>query len=107
MTQNQLSSMQASLKVSETVENEILIIMRVYFEKPRTTIGWKGLINDPQLDNSFKINDGLRVARKVLRDISEIGFPAGTEFLDLISPQYISDLWLGCNWCKNIRESGS
>ena len=77
---------------SETVENEILIIMRVYFEKPRTTIGWKGLINDPQLDNSFKINDGLRVARKVLRDISEIGLPAGTEFLDLISPQYISDL---------------
>ena len=74
------------------VEDEILIIMRVYFEKPRTTVGWKGLINDPRLDNSFKINDGLRIARKLLRDIADIGLPAGTEFLDLISPQYISDL---------------
>ena len=66
--------------------------MRVYFEKPRTTIGWKGLINDPRLDNSFKINDGLRIARKLLLDISELGLPTGSEFLDLISPQYISDL---------------
>ena len=74
------------------VEDEIFIIMRVYFEKPRTTVGWKGLINDPRLDNSFKINDGLRIARKLLRDIADIGLPAGTEFLDLISPQYISDL---------------
>ena len=74
------------------VENELLLIMRVYFEKPRTTVGWKGLINDPHLDNSFKINEGLRVSRKLLRDISELGVPTGTEFLDLISPQYVSDL---------------
>ena len=77
---------------SPSVEEEILIVMRVYFEKPRTTIGWKGLINDPRLDNSFKINDGLRIARKLLFDISELGLPTGSEFLDLISPQYISDL---------------
>ena len=77
---------------SPNVEEEILIVMRVYFEKPRTTIGWKGLINDPRLDNSFKINDGLRIARKLLLDISELGLPTGSEFLDLISPQYISDL---------------
>ena len=79
-------------KFSTEVEDEVLIVMRVYFEKPRTTIGWKGLINDPRLDNSFKINEGLRVARKLLKDISDIGLPTGTEFLDLISPQYISDL---------------
>ena len=74
------------------IEEEILTVMRVYFEKPRTTIGWKGLINDPRLDNSFKINEGLRIARKLLFDISELGLPTGSEFLDLISPQYISDL---------------
>ena len=66
--------------------------MRVYFEKPRTTVGWKGLINDPYMDNSFRINDGLRMARQLLRDINEMGLPAGTEFLDVISPQYIADL---------------
>jgi 3-deoxy-7-phosphoheptulonate synthase len=59
--------------------------MRVYFEKPRTTVGWKGLINDPYMDNSFRINDGLRMARELLRDINELGLPAGTEFLDVIS----------------------
>ncbi len=74
------------------LEDNLLVVMRVYFEKPRTTVGWKGLINDPRLDNSFKINEGLRVARKLLNDISNVGLPAGTEFLDLISPQYISDL---------------
>ena len=74
------------------LEDNLLVVMRVYFEKPRTTVGWKGLINDPRLDNSFKINEGLRVARKLLSDISNIGLPAGTEFLDLISPQYISCL---------------
>ena len=68
------------------------IVMRVYFEKPRTTVGWKGLINDPYMDNSFRINDGLRMARELLRDINEMGLPAGTEFLDVISPQYIADL---------------
>jgi 3-deoxy-7-phosphoheptulonate synthase len=68
------------------------IVMRVYFEKPRTTIGWKGLINDPDLDNSFQINKGLRIARELLLKINELGLPTGTEFLDTIIPQYISDL---------------
>ncbi len=71
---------------------ELEIVMRVYFEKPRTTVGWKGLINDPYLDNSFRINDGLRMAREMLLDINELGLPAGTEYLDVISPQYIADL---------------
>jgi 3-deoxy-7-phosphoheptulonate synthase len=66
--------------------------MRVYFEKPRTTVGWKGLINDPHMDGSFKINDGLRTARELLLNISEMGVPTGTEYLDMISPQYIADL---------------
>jgi len=68
------------------------IVMRVYFEKPRTTVGWKGLINDPDLDGSFKIDKGLRIARGLLRDINKLGLPAGVEFLDVISPQYIADL---------------
>ncbi len=68
------------------------IVMRVYFEKPRTTVGWKGLINDPQLDGSYRINEGLRAARDVLLNINNIGVPAGTEYLDTISPQYIADL---------------
>ena len=71
---------------------ELCIIMRVYFEKPRTTLGWKGLINDPYLDESFQINDGLRKARHLLLDLAEMGVPAGTEFLDMISPQYVSSL---------------
>jgi 3-deoxy-7-phosphoheptulonate synthase len=71
---------------------ELEIVMRVYFEKPRTTVGWKGLINDPYMDNSFRINDGLRMARELLRDINELGLPCGTEFLDVISPQYVADL---------------
>jgi 3-deoxy-7-phosphoheptulonate synthase len=73
-------------------ENELCIIMRVYFEKPRTTVGWKGLINDPHLDNTFKINQGLRVARQLLFDINALGVPTGSEFLDTIIPQYLSDL---------------
>ena len=68
------------------------IVMRVYFEKPRTTVGWKGLINDPDLDGSFNIDKGLRHARGLLRDINELGLPAGCEFLDMITPQYIADL---------------
>ena len=68
------------------------IVMRVYFEKPRTTVGWKGLINDPDLDGSFRIDKGLRLARGLLRDINTLGVPAGTEFLDMITPQYIADL---------------
>jgi 3-deoxy-7-phosphoheptulonate synthase len=71
---------------------ELEIVMRVYFEKPRTTVGWKGLINDPDLDGSFQINKGLRIARKVLLDINELGVPAGCEYLDMITPQYIADL---------------
>ena len=71
---------------------ELVVIMRVYFEKPRTTVGWKGLINDPHLNESFDINEGLRLARKLLLEINEQGLPCGTEFLDLISPQYIADL---------------
>ena len=72
--------------------DELEIVMRVYFEKPRTTVGWKGLINDPFLDNSFKINDGLRLARKLLVEINEFGLPTAGEFLDMITPQYIADL---------------
>lgn len=73
-------------------KNDLLIVMRVYFEKPRTTVGWKGLINDPGMDNSFRINDGLRLARKLLSEINELGLPAATEFLDMITPQYVADL---------------
>jgi len=72
--------------------NELEIVMRVYFEKPRTTVGWKGLINDPAMDNSFQINDGLRIARKLLLDVNELGLPTAGEFLDMITPQYIADL---------------
>ena len=73
-------------------ENELVIIMRVYFEKPRTTVGWKGFINDPDLDDSFNINKGLRGARGLLLELSDMGMPCGTEYLDVISPQYVSDL---------------
>ena len=76
----------------EEFSADLRIVMRVYFEKPRTTIGWKGLINDPHLDQSFKINDGLRLARHLLLDLAEMGVPTGTEFLDVISPQYIAGL---------------
>jgi 3-deoxy-7-phosphoheptulonate synthase len=71
---------------------ELEIVMRVYFEKPRTTVGWKGLINDPDLDGSFQINKGLRLARELLLDINELALPAGCEYLDMITPQYIADL---------------
>jgi 3-deoxy-7-phosphoheptulonate synthase len=77
---------------AERVEKDVFVIMRVYFEKPRTTVGWKGLINDPNLDDSFDINQGLRIARGLLLDLANMGVPAGTEFLDTISPQYIADL---------------
>jgi 3-deoxy-7-phosphoheptulonate synthase len=79
-------------KLSDEVSDNLFIIMRVYFEKPRTTIGWKGLINDPMLDGSFKINQGIRIGRKLLLDIINLEIPTGTEYLDLISPQYIADL---------------
>ena len=78
--------------VAERLQDDLLVIMRVYFEKPRTRVGWKGLINDPNLDNSFNINAGLRKARKLLSDLGELGMPAGSEFLDTITPQFIADL---------------
>ncbi len=78
--------------MKEKLAGDLLIVMRVYFEKPRTTVGWKGLINDPNLDGSFRINEGLRIARKLLVDLNELGVPAATEFLDLVSPQYVADL---------------
>jgi 3-deoxy-7-phosphoheptulonate synthase len=76
----------------ERFSADLLIVMRVYFEKPRTTVGWKGLINDPRLDGSFHINEGLRTGRRLLVQLNEMGMPAGVEYLDVISPQYISDL---------------
>jgi 3-deoxy-7-phosphoheptulonate synthase len=79
---------EARSKYSGTLE----VVMRVYFEKPRTTVGWKGLINDPYLDESFRIDEGLRIARQLLIEINRLGLPAGSEFLDVISPQYIGDL---------------
>ena len=74
------------------VANELLILMRVYFEKPRTTVGWKGLINDPGLDGTFRINEGLKLARGLLRNLNETGLPVACEFLDMVTPQYIADL---------------
>jgi len=80
------------VQVRERLNDSLEIVMRVYFEKPRTTVGWKGLINDPDLDGSFRINRGLRLARSLLLDINELGLPAACEFLDMITPQYIADL---------------
>jgi 3-deoxy-7-phosphoheptulonate synthase len=81
------------LKVAiDELSTDLRMVMRVYFEKPRTSVGWKGLINDPHLDQSFKINDGLRLARHLLLDLAEMGVPAGTEFLDMITPQYFAGL---------------
>ncbi|MBI5781455.1 MAG: 3-deoxy-7-phosphoheptulonate synthase AroG [Rhodocyclales bacterium] len=77
---------------ADRLRGELLVVMRVYFEKPRTTVGWKGLINDPYLDDSYRINDGIRLARRLLWEITEMGLPAATEFLDMITPQYIADL---------------
>ncbi|QTN22049.1 3-deoxy-7-phosphoheptulonate synthase [Rhizobacter sp. AJA081-3] len=78
--------------VADELAGDLLIVMRAYFEKPRTTVGWKGYINDPHLDGSFAINEGLEMARRLLLDLTTLGLPLGTEFLDLLSPQYISDL---------------
>ncbi len=78
--------------LARELQDRLLVVMRVYFEKPRTTVGWKGLINDPRLDGSFEINEGLRLARHLLADLADLGLPAGTEYLDLISPQYVADL---------------
>ncbi len=77
---------------ADALAGELIVVMRAYFEKPRTTVGWKGYINDPHLDGSFAINEGLEMARRLLLDLTTLGLPLGTEFLDLLSPQYISDL---------------
>lgn len=89
------AAMEYAAFVSEYAEKysrDLLLVMRTYFEKPRTVVGWKGLINDPYIDGTFRINDGLRIARKLLCDISELGVPAATEFLDPVTPQYLADL---------------
>ncbi|MEL0167059.1 MAG: 3-deoxy-7-phosphoheptulonate synthase [Pseudomonadaceae bacterium] len=79
-------------ELAAEVSDTLYLVMRVYFEKPRTTVGWKGLINDPYLDDSFKIQDGLQIGRQLLRDLTEMGLPTATEALDPISPQYLQDL---------------
>ena len=79
-------------KEAERFAEDLIVVMRVYFEKPRTTVGWKGLINDPRLDNTFRINEGLRLARRILLEINEFDLPCATEFLDTITPQYTADL---------------
>ncbi len=83
---------QRLLQLRQQYADQLEIVMRVYFEKPRTTVGWKGLINDPYMDNSFKLNDGLRTARKLLLDLNDMGMPTAGEFLDMITPQYVADL---------------
>jgi 3-deoxy-7-phosphoheptulonate synthase len=80
------------LKLRQELSSQLEIVMRVYFEKPRTTVGWKGLINDPYMDNSYQINDGLRLARNLLLEINDSGLPTAGEFLDMITPQYVADL---------------
>ena len=79
-------------KEAEKYQDDLIVVMRVYFEKPRTTVGWKGLINDPRLDNTFRINEGLRLARRILLEVNELDVPCATEFLDTITPQYTADL---------------
>jgi len=93
--------------LSRELSKDLLMVMRVYFEKPRTVVGWKGLINDPNLDGSFEINRGLRLARKLLLDINELGVPAGTEFLDLVTGQYFADLisW-GAIGARTVESQG-
>lgn len=91
-TQAAMEYAQRLLPLREKYKDQLEVIMRVYFEKPRTTVGWKGLINDPNMDGSYDINNGLRIARKLLVDVNAIGMPAATEFLDMISPQYIDEL---------------
>jgi 3-deoxy-7-phosphoheptulonate synthase len=94
-------------RLAAELRGDLLLVMRVYFEKPRTIVGWKGLINDPRLDGSFEINLGLRMARKLLLDINELGVPAGTEFLDLVTGQYFADLisW-GAIGARTVESQG-
>ena len=95
-------------ELATELRDDLCVVMRVYFEKPRTTVGWKGLINDPHLDGSFAINEGLRLARRFLLDLAELGLPAGCEFLDPITPQFIADLvsW-GAIGARTTREPGA
>ncbi len=89
------AAMEYAKKLSREAEkyrDDLIVVMRVYFEKPRTTVGWKGLINDPRLDNTFRINEGIRLARRILLEINEMDLPCATEFLDTITPQYTADL---------------
>lgn len=83
---------QRLVREAERYADDLIVVMRVYFEKPRTTVGWKGLINDPRLDNTFRINEGIRLARRILLEVNELGLPCATEFLDTITPQYTADL---------------
>ena len=103
-----ISAIEYAKKLSDETKNfseNLLIIMRVYFEKPRTTVGWKGLINDPDINETFNIAKGVEIARKLLIDIAELGLPAGTEFLDPISPQYVTDIisW-GANGARTAES---
>ena len=91
-TKAALEYAQRLARIRSELAGELLIVMRVYFEKPRTTVGWKGLINDPDLNDSFEIDKGLRIARKLLLDLNEMGVPAGVEYLDILTPQYLADL---------------
>lgn len=82
----------------DELSGQLEIVMRVYFEKPRTTVGWKGLINDPYLNDTYEINDGLRMGRKLLLDLTDMGMPTASEFLDMITPQYVADL---ISWARS------
>ena len=99
----------ARLKATaDTVQSEICVVMRVYFEKPRTIVGWKGLINDPYLDNTFQINEGLKLARGLLSELADMGLAAGTEYLDLISPPIFGGpRVLGRDWRENNGKPNS
>ncbi len=91
-TKAALEYAQRLLPLREKYRSQLEIVMRVYFEKPRTTVGWKGLLNDPHLDDSYEMNQGLRIGRKLLLDLTDMGMPTAVEFLDMISPQYLADL---------------
>ena len=91
-TQSALEYAERLANIREELKGDLEIVMRVYFEKPRTTVGWKGMINDPYMDNTCQLNDGLRIARKLLLNVNELGLPTAGEFLDMITPQYVADL---------------
>ena len=88
-----IRQLQNVMRVARALSDDLKVVMRVYFEKPRTTVGWKGLINDPDIDNSFKINKGLRISRQLFADLTEKGMPLASEMLDTISPQFLADMF--------------